>query len=70
MTKEPEEDGPPPTNLERLSSNLKKDSLAEKLVTARIAAGNDDPQPSLRKVILDRVEELKRKHEPVPDKQA
>jgi hypothetical protein len=57
----------PQSNLERLQSRLDKDSLAGKLIAARIAAGNGDPLPSLRGVILERVEELKRKYESVPD---
>jgi hypothetical protein len=71
MTKTQEQgDAPQRSNLDRLQERLKKDDLAGKLVAARIAAGNADPQPSLRTVIRDRVEELKRKYEPVPDKQA
>jgi hypothetical protein len=67
MDNEIEQTEAEPTNLERLQAHLKKDSLAEKLVTARIAAGNAEPLPGMRKVVLDRVEELKRKHESVPD---
>jgi hypothetical protein len=68
--KEKQEGSPPQSNLERLRSHLKKDSLAGKLVAARIAAGNGNARPSLQQVVFGRVEELKRKHEPVPDKKA
>lgn len=57
----------PQSNLERLRAHLTKDSLAEKLVTARVGAGSADPRPLLRTVILDRVDELKRKHDSLPD---
>ena len=60
-------DTAPQSNLERLQAHLTKDTLAEKLVAARIAAGSADQRASLRKVILDRVEELKRKHDSLPD---
>jgi hypothetical protein len=65
-----EQQAAPPSNLERLQAHLKQDSLAERLVAAGIAAGNAAPQPALRKVITDRLEEIKRKHDPVPDQQA
>jgi hypothetical protein len=58
------------SNLERLQAHLKKHSLAEKLVVACVAAGDGDPRPSLRKVIFDRVQELKRVHESVPNQKA
>lgn len=54
-------------NLARLKAQLKNGTLAEKLVSARIEAGAADPRPALRKVVLDRIEELRRVHEPVPD---
>jgi hypothetical protein len=58
------------SNLERLQAHLKKDCLAETLVTAAITAGDAARQDALRKVVADRLEEIKRKHEPVPDQQA
>ena len=62
---QPEEsDGETPQdNLERLRSHLKRDSLAEKLASARIEAGAAEPRPALRKVIMDRIEELRRGYE-------
>ena len=56
-------------NLERLQENLAKDSLGERLVVAAMAAGNAPVLPALRQVIADRLEAIKRKHEPVPDQQ-
>ena len=53
----------PQDNLERLKSHLKKVSLAEKLVSARIDAGPAESRPALRKVITDRIEELRRGYE-------
>jgi hypothetical protein len=57
-------------NLEQLRSHLKEGSLAEKLVLARIGTAAADPRPALRKVVLDRIEELKRGYEPVSDNNA
>jgi hypothetical protein len=59
-----------PTNLERLQENLAKDSLGERLVIAAKAAGDAAVLPALRQVIADRLEEIKRTHEPVQDQQA
>jgi hypothetical protein len=59
-----------PTNLERLKEQLAKDSLAERLVVAAIGAGDTPVVPALRRVIADTLEEIKRKHEPVPNQQA
>ncbi|RVI34230.1 hypothetical protein [Sinorhizobium meliloti] len=55
----------PPSNLERLQGHLKKDSLAANLVAARIAAGDADPRPALRKAMFDRIDALKAKHDSV-----
>ena len=57
----------PVSNLERLQGHLDKESLAGKLVAARIAAEDGDARATLRQVFLDRLQELKRKHGPVPD---
>ncbi len=57
----------PEDNLERLRSHLKKDSLAETLVSARIGAGAAEARPALRKVLTDRIEELKRGYD-LPDR--
>jgi hypothetical protein len=56
-------------NLERLRSHLKNNTLAEKLVSARIAVGAAEVRPALRKVLTDRIEELRRGYE-LPDQQA
>jgi hypothetical protein len=56
-------------NLERLRSYLKNNTLAEKLVSARIAVGAAEVRPALRKVLTDRIEELRRGYE-LPDQQA
>jgi|SoiMethySBSTD1v2_1073268.scaffolds.fasta_scaffold52935_4 hypothetical protein len=66
------EEQPPaaPTNLERLRGHLTKDSLAERLVVAAMAAEGAPLLPALHQVIAGRLEEIKRKHEPVPDQQA
>ena len=56
-------------NLARLKSHLKAGGLAESLVSARIDAGTSDPRPYIRKVLTDRIEELRRTHD-VPDQQA
>jgi len=42
----------------------------ERLAAAAKAAGEAPLLPALRKIIADRLEEIKRKHEPVPDQQA
>lgn len=55
----------PQDNLERLATHLKKDSLAERLVRARTGAGAD-ARATPRKVMMDRIEELKRAHD-LPD---
>lgn len=59
----------PQENLERLRSHLKEGSLAERLASACINAGAPDPRPNIRKVLTDRIEELRRIHD-VPDQQA
>lgn len=59
------EETEPKSNLERLRAHLKKDSLAERLVAARIERRDD--AEALGNVIKARIEELGRKHDPVPD---
>lgn len=59
-----------PTNFERLQEHLAMDSLGERLVAAAMAAGDAPLLPALRKVTADRLQEIKRKHEPGPDQQA
>jgi hypothetical protein len=55
----------PQSNLARLQGHLKEGCLAAELVAARIAAGDGDPYPLLRKAMLDRIDALKAKHDPV-----
>jgi hypothetical protein len=59
-----------PTNLERLQEHLAKDSLGERLIIAAMAVEGAPVLPVLRQVIADRLEEIKRTHEPMPDQQA
>ncbi|WP_438278920.1 hypothetical protein [Nitrobacter sp.] len=59
----------PQDNLARLKSHLKAGSLAERLVSARIDAGASDSRSNIRKVLTDRIEELRRAHD-VPAQQA
>ena len=66
---EQSEEETPQDNLERLRSHLKKGSLAEKLASARIGAGAAEQSPALRKVLTDRIEELRRGYE-LPDHKA
>lgn len=58
----------PKSNLERLRAHLKRDSLAERLVAAQIESRDD--ADALGNVIKVHIEELRRKHDPVPDQQA
>jgi hypothetical protein len=55
----------PQSNLARLHGHLKVGSLAAELVAARIAAGDGDPRARLRKAMLDRIDALRAKHDPV-----
>jgi predicted amino acid racemase len=48
------------TNLVRLKSHLKKDGLAVRLVTAQMSAGPAGQQAALKKVMSDRLNELRR----------
>lgn len=65
MSEEEQSEDEPQSNLARLQGHLKVGSLAAELVAARIAAGDGDPRPSLRKAMLDRIDALKAKHDPV-----
>lgn len=53
-------------NFTRLKSHLKVGSLAERLVAGRIDAGVADSRRAIRKVLTDRIEELRRAHD-MPD---
>lgn len=57
------------TNLERLKSKLKKDSLAARLVSAQINAGPAAQQAALKKVISDRLNELRQGYVGIADHQ-
>ncbi|MHC2424244.1 hypothetical protein ACVII1_007245 [Bradyrhizobium elkanii] len=65
MSEEGQSEEEPQSNLARLQGHLKVGSLAAELVAARIAAGDGDPRPPLRKAMLDRIDALKAKHDPV-----
>ena len=52
----------PQTNFERLQNRLKKDSLAAKLVAAYMGAAPAGQQAALKKVISDRLNELRQGH--------
>jgi hypothetical protein len=56
----------PQDNLARLKSHLKTDSLAERLVSARIEAGVSNSDLAMRQVLIDRIEELRRAYD-LPD---
>lgn len=51
-----------PTNLQRLKDKLKKDSLAIRLVEAQMSTEAGGRQAALKKVIADRLDELRKKH--------
>ena len=51
-----------PSNFERLKNHLKKDGLAARLVSAQIGAGAAGGQAALRKVIADRVDEMRQEY--------
>lgn len=65
MSEEEQSEEESQSNLARLQGHLKEGSLAAELVAARIAAGDADPRPLLRKAMLDRIDALKAKHDPV-----
>jgi hypothetical protein len=65
VSREAKPEDQPQSNLARLQGHLKEGSLAAKLVAARIAAGCGDPRPPVRTAMLDRVDALKAKHDPV-----
>lgn len=60
---------PAPTNLERLEPQLGKNSLASRLVSAQITAAPSHLQAALKKVISDRLNELRQAHAGTADKQ-
>ncbi len=58
-----------PTNLERLKGQLKKDSLAARLVSAQMNPGAMKHQEALKKVVLDRLNELRSGYAGTADQQ-
>jgi hypothetical protein len=60
----------PPTNFDRLKSRLKKESLANRLVDARIKAVPADQQAALKKVLSDRLNELRQGYAGTADQKA
>jgi len=70
MNTEAQKDAVPASNLERLREHLKKDTLADRLVSAGIATTPAERKAAFEKVIGDRLAELKKKHEPVQDQKA
>lgn len=61
---------PPPTNLDQLKSHLKKDSLAARLVGAQISAEPAGQQAALKKVLSDRLNELRQGYAGTADQKA
>jgi hypothetical protein len=60
----------PPTNFDRLKSRLKTDSLASRLVDARIKAVPADQEAVLKKVLSDRLNELRQGYAGTADQKA
>ncbi len=58
-----------PTNLERFKGQLKKDSLAARLVSAQMNPGAMKHQEALKKVVLDRLNELRSGYAGTADQQ-
>jgi hypothetical protein len=61
---------PSPTNLERLKEKLKKEGLGARLVAAQIGAKVGAEQAALKKVMADRLDELRKKYAGTADQQA
>jgi hypothetical protein len=60
-------DTPAPSNFERLRDRLRKDGLAARLVNAQISAGAAGKDTALKKVIADRVDELRQEYGGIAD---
>ncbi len=58
-----------PTNLERLKKKLKKESLAARLVEAQMGTKAGAEQAALKKVVADRLDELRKKYAGPTDQQ-
>jgi hypothetical protein len=52
------------TNLQRLLTHLKPDSLAARLVAARIENEKGEPKEALAAILKARLDELKSKYDP------
>lgn len=61
---------PPPTNLDRLKSRLKKDGLAFRLVSAQLSARPSGQQAALKKAMSDRLSELRQGYAGTADQKA
>ena len=57
----------PLSNLERLQGHLKPGSLAARLVAAQMKPGDAAPQEALKKVMRDRLDELRLHHAAPPN---
>ena len=62
-------DAKPQTNFERLIAHLRKDSLAEKLVSAYAEAEQDNAVQAIKDVMASRLDELKRNYDAPEDQQ-
>lgn len=58
----------PLSNLQRLFSHLKEGSLAARLVQAQMKAGAMEGQEALKKVVRDRLDEIRRQNAGTADK--
>jgi hypothetical protein len=58
----------PPTNMDRLLSHLKPDSLAAKLVAAYAGATDGDTASAIKKVLSERLTEIEKSHADLEDK--
>ena len=57
----------PKTNFERLLAHLRESSLAAKLVATQVDPENEEPSEALSKVILDRLDQVRREYEQPSD---
>ena len=59
----------PPSNFERLTAHLDKDSLAAKLVSAYAAPSDGTPAQAVSDVMTNRLDELKNSYDNPEDQQ-
>jgi hypothetical protein len=57
-----QDEAAPVTNFERLLVHLKADSLAAKLLAARMHSDPGSAQAAMKKILVDRLEELRRQY--------